>query len=174
MENNITLLQETDLFKNLHIEQINKVLDICRRVRFAKYDIIMKEGDVGDSIYIILEGTVEVIKNLVSSEIMEDDYQESVKNKIITKLDEKSHAIFGEISLLDECKRTATVRAITDCEFYEIKRDNFLHLIEEHNGLGCKILLNLAGVVSKRLRKADEDIIKLTTVVSIILRESSS
>ena len=174
MEKDILLLQKTDLFKNLTAEQIKTLLGICRKVTFPENEFIMKEGDMGNSLYIILEGTVELIKSLVLSDMNEDDSQEAVKNKVFTKIDERSHAVFGEIALLEECKRTATIRANTDCILYEIKKDDFLQLVETNCNLGCKILLNLARIVSARLRKADEDTIKLTTVLSIVLRESSS
>jgi CRP/FNR family transcriptional regulator, cyclic AMP receptor protein len=174
MEKDILVLQETDLFRNLSIEQIKTVVGICRKVNFSENEIIMKEGDIGDSLYIILKGTVEVIKSLVIGDFSEDDYREAVKNKVFTKIDEKSHAVFGEIALLEECKRTATVRAVTDCIFYEIKKDDFLKLLETDSVSGCKILMSLARIVSARLRKADEDTIKLTTVLSIVLRESSA
>jgi CRP-like cAMP-binding protein len=174
MEKDIMPLQETDLFRNLQLEQIKVLLEICRKVKFAANEIIMSEGDIGDSLYIILEGTVEVVKSLVISDFSEDIYQENVRNKVFTRLDERSHAVFGEIALLEECKRTATIRAVTNCVFYEIKKNNFLQLVENDNALGCKILLNLARIVSQRLRRADEDTIKLTTVLSIILQNSSS
>jgi CRP/FNR family transcriptional regulator, cyclic AMP receptor protein len=173
MEKDILVLQETELFRNLSFSQIKTVLGICRKVDFSENEIIMKEGDVGDSLYIILKGTVEVIKSLVISDFSEDDYREAVKNKVFTKIDEKSHAVFGEIALLEECKRTATIRAVANCIFYEIKKDDFLKLLETDSVSGCKILMNLARIVSARLRKADEDTIKLTTVLSIVLRESS-
>lgn len=174
MEKDILVLQETDLFRNLSTPQIRTVLGICRKVNFSENEIIMKEGDIGDSLYIILKGTVEVIKSLVISDVSEDDYREAVKNKVFTKIDERSHAIFGEIALLEECKRTATVRAVTNCIFYEIKKDDFLRLLETDSVSGCNILMNLARIVSARLRKADEDTIKLTTVLSIVLSESLS
>ena len=174
METDILLLQETDLFKNLSADQIKTLLGICRKVKFPENEIIMNEGDMGDSLYIILEGTVEVIKSLVLSNVNEDDDHEAVKNKVFTKLDEKSHAVFGEIALLEECRRTATIRANTNCLLYEIKKDDFLQLVENDSALGCKILLSLAKIVSTRLRKADEDTIKLTTVLSIVLGNSAS
>jgi len=174
MENDILLLQKTDLFNNLAAEQIRTLLHICRKVEFPEDEIIMKEGDMGDSLYIILDGSVEVIKSLVISSLGEENDRESVKNKVFTKIDEKSHAVFGEIALLEQCKRTATIRANTHCILYEIKKDDFLRLVETNSALGCRILLNLAKIVSARLRKADEDTIKLTTVLSIVLRESGS
>jgi CRP/FNR family cyclic AMP-dependent transcriptional regulator len=172
MEKDIQILQATDLFKNIGVVEIKKLLEICHKVNFTANEIIMKEGDIGDSLYIILRGTVEVIKSLVISEFSEDSYHEAHKDKVFTKLDEKSHSIFGEIALLDERKRTATIRAVTGCSLFEIKKNDFLNIIENDNSLGCKILLNLARIVSTRLRKADEDTIKLTTVLSLVLRNS--
>ena len=174
MGKDILLLQGTVLFANLDSEQIKTILNICRKIKFTEDQIIMKEGEIGDSLYIILEGTVEVIKSLVISDVSEDNHRDAVKNKVFTKLDEKSHAVFGEIALLEECERTATIRAVTNCSLYEIKKDDFCSLLETDSALGCKILLNLARIVSARLRKADEDTIKLTTVLSIVLGKSAS
>jgi len=167
----MSLLQETALFMSLSAKEIGKVLEIAREVKFAEDDIIMKEGDFGDTLYIIRKGTVEVAKCL-TMEGMEDDDRAMEKNKVFTRLDESQHAVFGEIALLEDTKRTATIRAVTDCICYEIRKDDFLRLAEEDNQLGYRILLNLARIVSARLRKADEDTIKLTTALSIILKES--
>lgn len=172
MEQSISLLQETDLFRNLTPTQIGKVLMISREVKFSEDDIVMKEGDFGDKLYIIRKGTVEVAKCLTMEGMGEgDDDITKGKNKVFTRLDASQHAVFGEVALLEETKRTATIRAVTDCIFYEIRKDEFLQLAEEDNQLGYRILLNLARIVSARLRKADEDTIKLTTALSIILKE---
>lgn len=170
METDISRLQETELFNNLTPEQIRKVLDICRTVSFSKNEIIMKEGDTGNSMYVILQGTVEVIKKLIMDGM--DDEESAEKNKVFTRLDAGQRAVFGEIALLEESQRTATVRTITDCTLYEIKKEDFLSLAEKNFELGYRILLNLSRIVSARLRKADEDTIKLTTVLSMILKET--
>jgi CRP/FNR family transcriptional regulator, cyclic AMP receptor protein len=169
MDQKISVLQEIALFKNLTTDKIRKVLNIVSKHTFSENDIILKEGDVGDTMYIIREGTVEVVKSLVISGIG-DEYNE--KDKVFTRLDGKHHAVFGEIALLEELKRTATIKAITNCVLYEIKKDDFLKLAEEDYELGYRILLNLARIVSARLRKADEDTIKLTTALSVILHEA--
>lgn len=171
MEQIIFQLQETDLFKNLTPKEIGKILMIAREVKYAEDDIVMKEGDFGDKLYIIRKGTVEVAKCLTMEGMGEEDIT-AVKNKVFTRLDASQHAVFGEVALLEETKRTATIRAVTDCIFYEIRKDEFLQLAEEDHQLGYRILLNLAKIVSSRLRKADEDITKLTTALSIILKEA--
>jgi CRP/FNR family cyclic AMP-dependent transcriptional regulator len=154
-QSSISLLQETDIFRNLTPTEIGKVLMIAREVKFAEDDIVMKEGDFGDKLYIIRKGTVEVAKCLTMEGMGEGDDITTGKNKVFTRLDASQHAVFGEVALLEETKR----------------KDEFLQLAEEDNQLGYRILLNLARIVSARLRKADEDTIKLTTALSIILKE---
>lgn len=171
MEESIALLKETALFKNLTPTEIDKILKVAREVKFAQDDVVMKEGDFGDTLYIIEKGTVEVAKCL-TMEGMDDDDSAMGANKVFTRLDASQHAVFGEIALLEDTKRTATIRAVTDCVLLEIRKDDFLQLAEKDNQLGYRILLNLARIVSARLRKADEDTIKLTTALSIILKES--
>ncbi|MDI6776474.1 MAG: cyclic nucleotide-binding domain-containing protein [Syntrophales bacterium] len=163
------LLREIELFRNLTPEQISKVSDILHPVKFPENEIIMREGDAGDSMYIIMEGTVEVVKSLIISDMDEEDRE---KSKVFTRLDAKHHAVFGEIALLEKQKRTATVKALTNCLVYKIKRDDFLRLAEKDHELGYRMLLNLARIISARLRKADEDTIKLTTALCMILKES--
>jgi CRP/FNR family transcriptional regulator, cyclic AMP receptor protein len=169
MENPIERLRDTELFQGLTDEQIGKMLLICREVAFPEGETVMREGEDGDTMYLVLEGTVEVAKSLVMGG---QDEREDEKNKVFTRLDASAHAVFGEMALLETMKRTATIKSVTKCRFYEIKKESFLSLAEEDSRLGCRILLNLARIVSARLRKADEDTIKLTTALSIILRES--
>jgi CRP/FNR family cyclic AMP-dependent transcriptional regulator len=169
MEQEIALLRETELFRDLTGKQIGEILSISRKVAFSEDEVIMREGDEGDTMYIIREGTVEVVKSLVMGDPGEEVDE---KNKVFTRLDASVHAVFGEIALLETMRRTATIKTVTNCRFYEIKRSDFLRLAEANHELGYRILLNLARIVSARLRKADEDTIKLTTALSIILRES--
>lgn len=160
-------LRKTDILKNLTDAQIEKVLGIARTVEFPAGAVIMKEGEEGDTIYIIREGTVEVVKSL----IMGGDEQAADKSKVFTRLDASGHAVFGEMALLETTKRSATIKAVTKCKFYEIKGEDFLHLAEDDHELGFRIIMNVARIVSARLRKADEDTVKLTTALSIILSD---
>ena len=169
MEQEIALLRETELFRELTGEQVGKILSISRKVTFSEGQIIMREGEDGDTMYIILEGTVEVVKSLVMGD---PDEEADEKNKVFTRLDASGHAVFGEVGLFETMKRTATIKTVTKCRFFEIKRSDFLRLADADHELGYRIFFNLAKIVSARLRKADEDTIKLTTALSIILRES--
>jgi CRP-like cAMP-binding protein len=169
MDDDAILIREPEDFRNIPPELIRSILSIAKRVHFPAGEIIVKEGDIGETMYIMMEGTVEVIKSLVISDL--DDEQDEEKNKVFTRLDARDHAVFGEISLLDAMKRTATIKSVTDCTLYEIKKDDFLVLAENNYELGFRIALNLARIIGARLRKADEETIKLTTALSFILKE---
>jgi len=109
---------------------------------------------------------VEISKSLVMK-MGREDFQD--RDKILTKLSSTDHAVFGEVALFEQGKRTATVAALTDCTLLEITRDAFLGLGEENPRIGYKISRNIAQMLCSRLRKADEDTIKLTTALSLAL-----
>lgn len=170
METDFTLLRETEIFRNLTEQQIEKVMTISRRVVFSAGETIMAEGEHGDTMYIIAEGSVDVVKSLIMDGI-EEDPETGGRNKVFTRLDAADHAVFGEMALLEELQRTATVRAVTDCSLFSIRKDDFLCLAESDYELGYCICMNLSRIVSARLRKADEDTVKLTTALCLILQE---
>jgi len=106
--------------------------------------------------YIMEEGMVEVSKTLV---LVKGQEKAKDRDKVLTKLSAENHAIFGEVALFEQGKRTATVVALTDCLLLEISRADFLRLAEENPRVGYKITRNIARLLCSRLRKADEDTI---------------
>ncbi len=169
MDDDAALIREPEVFRNIPPDFIRSIVNIAKRVHYPAGEVIVREGEVGDTMYIIMEGAVEVIKSLVITDL--DDEQDEERNKVFTRLDAKDHAVFGEIALLESMKRTATIKTVTECTLYAINKDDFLHLAESNFELGFRIALNLARIVSTRLRKADEETIKLTTALSFILKE---
>jgi len=160
-------LQGIPILQNLDESELRTFLGIARRVQFPRGKMILKEGEVGDTMYIIAEGTVEVSKTLVMK-LAREDFQD--RDKILTKLSAEDHAIFGEVALFEQNKRTATVVALTDCWLWEISKSDFLRLAEQNPRLGYKITRNITQLLCSRLRKADEDTVKLTTALSMALR----
>ena len=159
-------LQRIPILQNLDEGELRAFLGIARRVQFPRGKVILKEGEVGDTLYIIEKGTVEVSKTLVMRPARED-FQD--RDKVLTKLSAEDHAIFGEVALFEQNKRTATVVALTDCWLLEISKADFLGLAEQNPRIGYKITRNIAQLLCSRLRKTDEDTIKLTTALSMAL-----
>jgi CRP/FNR family cyclic AMP-dependent transcriptional regulator len=159
-------LKAIPIFQDLDEEELRQVLKITRRIQFPQGKAILKEGETGETMYIIAEGTVEVSKTLVMKRGPEE-FQG--RDKILTKLSAEDHAIFGEVALFERSQRTATVFALTDCRLLEISKPDFLGLAEENPRIGYKITRNIVQLLCSRLRKADEDTIKLTTALSVAL-----
>jgi len=159
-------LQKIPILQDLDEGELRSFLGIARRVQFPRGKMILKEGEVGDTMYIIAAGTVEVSKTLVRK-LAREDFRD--RDKILTKLSAEDHAIFGEVALFEQNKRTATVVALTDCSLLEISKSDFLRLAEQNPRIGYKITRNIAQLLCSRLRKTDEDTIKLTTALSMAL-----
>jgi len=159
-------LPAVSILRDLDEGELAKVLKIARRIQIPRGKVILREGEIGETMYILEEGTVEVSKTLVLKWGAEEHRD---RDKILTKLSAEDHPIFGEVALFEQNKRTATVTARTDCQLLEISKSAFLQLAEEYPSLGYKITRNIAQLLCSRLRKADEDTIKLTTALSIAL-----
>lgn len=159
------------IFQDLDEEEVSRFLAASREIKFPKGEAIIREGDWGETMYILKEGTVEVSKTL-TLKWGAGDFQE--KEKILTKLSADDRAILGEVALFENNIRTATVTALTECLAWEISRADFHKLAEENPRLGYKIIKNIVRLLCWRLRKADEDTIKLTTALSIALSSPRS
>jgi len=159
-------VRKSSIFRGLQDNEIAEVLSIIREERFHQGDLIMQEGDEGNTMYMILEGELGVSKSL-TMKFGEDDYRKT--EKILNRLTARDHAVFGEMALIAKDKRSASIMASTDCVLLEINRDDFIRLIESKPELGVRILLNLSQLLISRLRQSSQDVIKLTTALSIAL-----
>lgn len=162
----ITFLKKIPILRDLNEEELGQFLKIARRVRFLKGQPILTEGRAGETMYIMEEGMVEISKTLVMVKGQENSRD---RDKVLTRLSAEDHAIFGEVALFEQSQRTATVIALTDCLLWEISKAAFLKLAEENPRIGYKITRNIAQLLCSRLRKADEDTVKLTTALSMAL-----
>jgi len=126
-----------ELFKGINEEEIEEIKSLFKQVSFSKGSTILKEGEWGEEVYILKEGTVEVTK----------------KTKLLAEL--KSGDIIGEMSLLEKKPRSATVIASKDAILLEISQDGFLNLLKTKPILAITLLKTF----STRLRALDEKIV---------------
>lgn len=159
-------LKSLPLFDELDEEELNQVKHIIKEKRFREKETIMKEGDEGDTMYLVLEGEVEVSKTL-TMKFGENDYRET--DKILTCFRAEDHVVFGEMALIARDTRSATVVALGDCILLEISRSDFLRVLESSPGLGSKLLFKICQLLISRLRQSSQDITRLTTALSIAL-----
>ncbi len=160
------VLKALPILRDLDEEELKSFLKITRRVHFPQGKTIIREGEIGETMYIIEDGTVEISKTLVMKTGREE-FQD--RDKILTRLSADDHAVIGEVALFEQGKRTATVAAAANCSLLEVTRASFMKFGEQNPKIGYKITRNIAQMLCSRLRKADEDTIKLTTALSIAL-----
>ena len=152
------------IFQDLDQQELEGILHLAQPCSFAANSLIIKEGESGDSMFIMCEGEVEITKRLTL--VIDQDLP---KEKRMIHLRAEDGVSFGEMALLEKDARSATVTALTDCRLLELSREDFLGFIREDSATGCKILLRLAQLLSNFLRKTDQDVVKLTTALAIAL-----
>jgi CRP-like cAMP-binding protein len=163
------ILKKVPLFKNLNASQIDQIMQIVKFVKYPENSVVIKEEERGDELFILLDGEVEVSKSLIL-EVSKFDFE--MRKKALTRLTAETHPIFGEMSLFDEeAKRTATVITTKPSRFAVIKKNDFFNLVEKNKELGYILLKNIARVLTERLKRANTDILKLTTALSLVLRK---
>lgn len=133
------LIKHIEIFEGLETRDINKVLKVATGKSFHAGQEIFREGDKGDSFFLIIEGKVRIIKQLAN-----DNTEE------VAVL--QSGDYFGEMSLLDGEPRSASVEAMEDSKLLEIKNSQFIKLIMEDDNFARKVLWAFCTTFARRLR----------------------
>ena len=84
-------------------------------------------------------------------------------------LDSNFVSFFGDMAMFEEEPRSATIIATSDCLLYEMKKPDFVNLCNNNPAMGIKLLRRIAKTLCARIRKSNQDILKLSTALSIAL-----
>jgi serine/threonine protein phosphatase PrpC len=126
------------LFRDLPFNARLRVARICEARSISPAEVIAQEGAPGNSMYVMVQGEVDVTRG----------------KQRLTKLGAGQH--FGEISLLDEQPRSATVTSTGPGSVIIIRRDALMELCQREPGLGNKVLMALATSLAGRLRTSND------------------
>lgn len=159
-------IKNISILKGLNDEQIGNVISIAGEKHIEPGDILMKEGEGGTSMYLFVKGEVEFTKSS-TMKIPKKGFEKA--ETIGGKLNASFASVLGEMALFEDAPRSATIRALSKCFLYEITREDFDKLCEDDNSLGYIVCKNIIPVLSGRIRSANNDVIKLTTLLSIVL-----
>lgn len=161
-------LSRFPILEGLNESQLLKIREIIRERKMAAGDMITREGERGDELFLLLAGRVEVSKSLTLHMGREGL---DTRDKSLTVLRAEDAPYFGEMALLrEDSRRTATVKAVDVCLLGIIHRQDFIALCEKEAALGYRLLLNIAKTLVDRLEKMNQDILKLTTAFSLALK----
>ncbi len=116
---------------------------LSKKRYFIRGDIIVREGEPGNRMFIIGSGSVEVVKYLAQS-----------GETVLAVL--RSKDFLGEMSIIECVARSASVRAVEDTSLLALKGIDLYHLFQRHPEQYAIVILNIARDISRRLRALDE------------------
>ncbi len=138
----IEILQALPIFGGINAQSLQFLLDRSSICTVKKGECFFHEGDDAESLFVLEEGSAELYKQ-------RDDLKYYLRE--LNKGD-----CIGEVALMDLMKRSATVRACTDCSSIELPRTALYDLYQTDLEQFTMIQMNMGREVSRRLREADE------------------
>ncbi len=136
------LLKSIPIFQDLNRREFHKVESILHRRTWGSDEVIVKEGDPGVGMYIIVSGEVKIVQK-------GDDGSAQELATLV------GGDFFGEQALLDQSPRTASAIAVEPCSAIGFFRPDLMELIESNPRLGLKIVMRLSQMISTRLRQTN-------------------
>lgn len=155
-------LRSVSLFEGFSSEELDHLVSTATVVRYAKNAFIVRQGDEGNSFYLVRSGFVKVVR------------QRASKDLVLAYLREGQY--FGEMALLHNEKRTASVIALGDTEVIRITKKDFNALLKTHPAMRLQLEQMVYKREARNLELAEDDIMaqRLAFVVNEGLMQAST
>lgn len=144
-KNFIDTLKEIKLLSSFSDQELTKLISIGTRITHEAHSNIIIEGEFSWGLYIILSGIVGIFK---TNKLTSHSYD-------VGQL--RTGSFFGEMSLVDENPRSATVRSLNSCDLFYISKESFSNFLNQSADLKIKFYSNCITTLVKRLRELDDD-----------------
>lgn len=129
----VILLKSVEFFSGTPDSVLAQLARLMEEVNVAAGEVIIRKGEDGDSMFVVAQGVLRVhVDNVVLAWLLEKD-------------------VFGEMALLDQAPRSASVTAVADSLLIRLGREAFSELLEDHPEIGHRVL----QVMAQRLRIAN-------------------
>ncbi|MEO0794023.1 MAG: MMPL family transporter [Verrucomicrobiota bacterium] len=138
------LLERSEMFSGLTKWQAKKLILLANLEEREVGEYIVREGEVGDCVYVIIDGELEVTKEIDGRRV------------VLSRL--KLGDIFGEVALISDVKRTADVTATTDARLLVLDWNSLVNLQRYNPFLSSRLFLNLSRILGQRLKSSLERI----------------
>jgi len=143
-------LNDSPLFRNLDETERAQILIIGQVKSYGTDEVIFREGDAGDGLFIVVKGSIRISKRGATGE------------EALAVLE--PHAFFGEMALIDFSPRAADAIANQATDLFFIPLKDLRTLIESHHQIALKILYALCEVLAQRLRETNERYMNVFTI----------
>jgi CRP/FNR family cyclic AMP-dependent transcriptional regulator len=144
---NPQILKSVPLFSSFTDSQLGQLLSCVQHRSYPRNAFILRAGEETDALYIILSGRVKVL-------IPDEEGHEVILSVI------GAHEFFGEMGLLDELPRSASVETLESCDMLRLSKAGFTGILKDNFELAMLIIRNLV----RRLREADRKIESLALI----------
>lgn len=135
LKDEVELLRRVPLFAKVSPAKLKLLAFTSDRVTFGADQVMFNQGDQGEDAYVVLSGTADILVNLQSGQVKVAGVE---PNEIV-----------GEIAILCDVVRTATVRTVTPVEALRIRKDQFLTLLAEFPEVAIEIMRVLADRLNR-------------------------
>jgi CRP-like cAMP-binding protein len=149
----VDLLRRVPLFAAIEPNKLKLLAYTSDVVTFRLGQSLFRKGDYGDAAFIIISGEAEVIVSTASGEIP------------VAVL--KDGDFLGEIAVLCDVARTATVRARTELKTLKINKDNLIEIIRQFPEVGVEVMRTLADRLSRTTAELVETQLKLRGIQAL-------
>ena len=134
LNDEVGMLKRVPLFSGIEPTKLKLLAFTSDRVSYSAGQVLFRQGDEGDAAYVILSGTAEILVDAEGGQIKVAELQ--------------PNSIVGEIAILCNVSRTATVTAAAPLEALRIRKEHFLRLLTEFPEMTIEILRVLAERLS--------------------------
>ena len=138
------------LFRNLDPDERAQILTIGEPRCYRAEQVIFREGEPGDGLFILVSGSVRISKRSATGE------------EALAILE--PNAFFGEMALIDFLPRAADAIANTTTDVFFIPLADLRVLLEENHQLAMKVLFALCEVLTQRLRETNDRFMSVFTI----------
>lgn len=135
-------LKKIPLFADLTENEIYQVMKLSFEKKYPKGSTLFVEGMAGEVLYIIKAGKVDIVKKTPQGEVL------------LVSLGPGE--FLGEMSLIDDSKRSATARVSLDSELVVMTRKCFVDMLQADPHITNKLLMHFLRVTAQRLRQTDQ------------------
>lgn len=150
-------LSKLELFWSFTDDEMEEFRPIIQQLELPAGEMLFNEGDPGDALFIISEGSVRIFKATSGKDGSE---------KSLALLEAGTY--IGEMSLMDGAPRTASARVESDAIILKISRDDFVFLLKRVPQVAVRLFLSFMRVVSDRLRNTNQELVVLYEVGKLI------
>jgi hypothetical protein len=151
-------LRKIQIFEGLAVSELAAVASVTEEVDFPVNEVVMREGEPGDTMYLIMNGEVAVIKNMAEGDV--------TKEMELDRIGAGDY--FGEMALIEDNVRSATIRTSEDCRFLVLDKQEFTEIVREYP----QIALHMSRVLGDRLKKLHETIKELEEKIKELEKSS--